>query len=321
MDSLDRYDASAADEPHPEIQPLLVFADSMPVPDVSALSPDGAREFIQEMVPAPEEPEPVDDVLNLLIGDDVEIPVRVYVPDGEPPYAPIVYIHGGGWVLGTLDETDPICRRLTNETGRLVVSVDYRRAPEVTFPTPLEDCYAATKWVSDNAADLVVDEEELVVMGDSAGGNLSAGVALLARDRDGPSIARQVLIYPVIDRSFDTPSYEENSEGYLLTRGEMQYYWEQRLDRDIDAKNRYAAPLLATDLSGLPPSTVVTCGFDVLRDEGAEYARRLDKAGVDVTFRNYDDGIHGVMDYINNSVDLTLGREIVADVADDLTTA
>jgi acetyl esterase len=313
-------DVTSADELHPEIAGLLEQMGAAPMPSFEAQSPEGARRFMKETFPSAEEPEPVGDVMDLEIGD-IGIPVRVYVPEREGPYPTLVFYHGGGWVIGDLDTHDETCRVLTNEAECMVVSVDYRLAPEHPFPAPLEDCYTALEWVFDDSLAMQVDTDNVAVGGDSAGGNLAAAVALLARDRGGPSIAHQSLMYPVTNHSYDTESYEENGEGYLLTKGAMEWFWDHYLESDIDGKNPYASPLLAESLEGLPPATVATCGFDPLRDEGAAYAQRLEEAGVDVNHINYDDAIHGIAQFLVEPMNLTRSRELVGDVAADLRSA
>lgn len=310
-------DVTSAEAPHPEITGLLEQMGTDPIPSFESLSPEGAREFMKGMFPEPEEPEPVGSVMDLEIGDQ-GVPVRVYVPDGDGPHPTLVYIHGGGWVLGDLDTYDATCRALANATDFMVVSVDYGLAPEHTFPGPLEDSYTVLEWVFDDAAVMQVDTDRVAVGGDSAGGNLAAAVSLLARDRGGPDIAHQSLIYPVTNHAYDTVSYEENAEGYLLTKGAMEWFWNHYLDSDIDGKNPYASPLQANDLEGLPPATVTTCGFDPLRDEGAAYAERLDDAGVTVNHVNYDDAIHGIVQFLVEPMNLTRSRELIEDVAADL---
>lgn len=318
--STDQHEVTAAEELHPEMAGLLEELGSAPAPSFESLSPEGARRLMEEMFPLPEEPEPVADVMELEISDE-GIPVRVYLPRGDGPYPTLVYFHGGGWVLGDLDTHDATCRALTNEAECMVVSVDYRRPPEHTFPTPLEDCYTVLEWLFDDAATMQIETDSVAIGGDSAGGNLAAAVALLARDRDGPSIAHQSLIYPVTNYGFDTDSYEENGEGYLLTKGAMEWFWDHYLDSDIDGKNPYASPLLAEDLTDLPPATVTTCGFDPLRDEGVAYARRLEEAGVSVNHINYEDCIHGAAQFLIEPMDLTRSRDLIDDVAADLRAA
>ena len=228
-------------------------------------------------------------------GPGGELDVRIYTPltTSSNVLAGLVFFHGGGFVLGDLDTHDDLCRVLANESGFRVVSVDYRLAPEHPFPAAVDDCFAATKWVAANAGTLGIDAKRLAVGGDSAGGNLAAVVAQLARD-DGPNIAFQLLIYPVAQLGApDTPSMRENAKGYFLEKEGMD--WFTRLyapDKDSRHDPRLS-PLQAKDLSGLPPAYVITAGFDPLRDEGRDYADALDKAGVSITYVNYPGMVHG----------------------------
>jgi acetyl esterase len=196
-------------------------------------------------------------------------------------------------VVGNLETADGTARRLTAQADCVVVSVDYRLAPEARFPAAPEDCYAVTQWVAGNAGSINADPGKIAVGGDSSGGNLAAVVSLMARDRGGPSLAFQLLIYPVIARDFDTGSYRQNAEGYGLTGDAMKWYWDLYLANDADASNPYVAPLLARDLSGLPPALVITAEFDPLRDEGEAYAQSLQAAGVTTKRSRYDGMIHG----------------------------
>jgi len=239
-------------------------------------------------------PVPVAMVENRKIpGPAGDIPVRIYAPENTSPTPALVYFHGGGWVIGTLDTHDPICRHLTKETGAVVVSVDYRLAPEHKFPAGPEDCYAATCWVADHAAELGIDAKRIAVGGDSAGGNLAAVVSLMARDRGKPKIGFPLLVYPVTDHSYDTASYRENAKDLLLEKDSMVWFWNHYLASPADGENPYASPLRAKDLKGLPPAMVVTAEFDPLRDEGEAYAKRLREAGVPVKHKRYDGVIHG----------------------------
>jgi len=221
------------------------------------------------------------------------IPVRVYTPTGgTSPRPALVYIHGGGWVIGDLEMVDAICRCIANRAECVVVSVDYRMAPEYKFPAPLDDCYAVVTWLAEHAAEIGVDPGRLAVGGDSAGGNLSAAIALRARDEGGPALRLQLLVYPVTDHSFDTASYKENGEGYLLTKDMMVWFWDHYLTKAADGDDPLASPLRARDLSGLPPAVVFTAEFDPLRDEGEAYAARLEAARVPVTRKRFDGQIH-----------------------------
>ena len=224
------------------------------------------------------------------------IPLRVYRPAGVPastPLAVLVFFHGGGWVIGDLETHDVLCRQLTAGSGVSVVSVDYRLAPEHKFPAAVDDAWAATRWVVAHAGELAVDASRLAVGGDSAGGNLAAVVALLARDKGAPAIAVQVLIYPVTDLVGKTRSYRDFAEGYLLTREAMRWFIAHYLTAEAEAADWRASPIRAQSLAGLPPALIVTAGFDPLRDEGEAYAERLRDAGVRVDSVCYGGMIHG----------------------------
>jgi acetyl esterase len=223
-----------------------------------------------------------------------EIPVRIYTPDGDGEAFPIlVLFHGGGFIAGSPDSHDGGARELCAQARAIVVSVDYRLAPEHKFPAAAEDCYAALLWAAAHGAEFGGDPTRLAITGDSAGGNLAAAVALMNRDRGGPPLALQVLVYPVIDPACATPSAIANSEGYLLTTASMKWMWSLYVNGDDDYANPYAAPIAADDLAGLPPALVITAEFDPLRDEGEAYGRALEAAGVPVTISRYDGMIHG----------------------------
>jgi acetyl esterase len=221
------------------------------------------------------------------------IPVRVYWPYTVKPLPILVYYHGGGWVLGDIETYDGVCRALAMASGCIVASVEYRLAPEHPFPTPLEDCYAVTRYIAGHADEFGADADRLAVGGDSAGGNLAAGVTLLARERGGPAIHFQLLIYPATDYSADGGSVEEFAEGHFLTRAGMRWFWRQYVHDAEQGLRPLASPLKAKDLSGLPPAFVVTAECDVLRDQGEAYAVRLEEAGVPVRLNRYDGTIHG----------------------------
>lgn len=275
----------------PEVKPLLEFFESMEFPDPRSVPPQELREILQ--LPRPEQVTPVASVEQLdITGPAGPVTVRVYRPDESGPAPLLLYFHGGGWVVGDLESHDEVCRQFCVGAGAVVVSVEYRLAPEHPFPAGLEDCFAATCWACDNAGTLGADKQRLVVAGDSAGGNLAAAVCLLARERGGPEIAHQLLIYPVTDLDLDTASYRDNADGYFLTRDMMAWFWEQYLPDAAQTPDPLAAPMQA-DLSGLPPATVITAGFDPLRDEGIAYAEKLAAGGVPVEQREFDGMIHG----------------------------
>jgi len=265
-------------------------------PPLHTLTPQAVREATRQWVGMMGEPAPVGRVENRAIpGPAGEIPVRVYWPagDGGGLLPMLVFFHGGGWVLCDLDTHDAICRALTNSAGCVTISVDYRLAPEHKFPAAPEDCYAATAWAAAHADELGGDAARLAVVGDSAGGNLAAVVALMARERGGPALAFQLLIYPATDLRMNTPSIAENGAGYGLDTAEMIWFGNHYMRDDTDKLNPLVSPLLAPELGGLPPALVVTAEYDPLRDEGERYGERLRAAGVPVTINRYDGMIHG----------------------------
>jgi acetyl esterase len=226
------------------------------------------------------------------------IPLRVYRPAGVAAgtaLPALVFFHGGGWVIGDLDTHDVLCRQLTAEAGIVVVAVDYRLAPEAKFPAAADDAWAATTWVAANAPRLGVDASRLAVGGDSAGGNLAAVVALMARDAGAPQIRLQTLLYPVVDVGTETRSYADFGDGYLLTRDGMRWFFDQYLASKDQAADWRVSPLRAKSLAGAAPALVVTAGFDPLRDEGEAYAEKLRQAGVRVDYICYGGMIHGFM--------------------------
>ena len=263
-------------------------------PPLESMTPADARQFYLALRPMAGEPEPVGEVAERKIpGPGGDIPVRIYKPEGPGPFPMLVYLHGGGFVIGSIETHDPLCRLLTNAAGCITVSVDYRLAPEHRFPAGLNDAYAATAWASANATILGGQNDLIAVGGDSAGGNLATGVARMARDKGTPPILYQLLIYPGTDWGLDRPSYVENGEGYFLTKNAVAWFWSQYVEDEADRTDPLASPLRAEDLSNLPPALVVTAEFDPLRDEGEAYALRLQEAGVAVDAIRYDGMIHG----------------------------
>jgi acetyl esterase len=205
-----------------------------------------------------------------------------------------VYLHGGGWVIGSIESHDAPCRELAARSGCAVVSVEYRLSPETPFPGPVDDCVAATEWIAAHGEELGVDGSRLAIGGDSAGGNLAAVVCQVAKQRGGPAIAAQILVYPATDHGYETQSCIDNAEGYLLTMDAMHWFTGHYLGGDLSkAGDPLASPLRAGDVSGLPPALVITAEFDPLRDEGEAYGRKLEAAGVPVTIHRYDGQIHG----------------------------
>jgi acetyl esterase len=264
------------------------------------------------------EPEDVDGVDKRFIpGPTADLPVWIYRPvrGGARPLPGLIYFHGSGWVVANIGVCDSFSRSLANRTGCVVVAVNYQKAPEHKFPVPLDDCYAATRWVFDNASALGLDRGRIGVIGDSAGGNLAAAVTLRARDENGPQLAYQVLIYPAVQYGWDTPSALANAEGFLLQRASMEYFWNHYVRNPRDGMNPYCSPLVAEDHSGLPPALIVSAEFDPLCDDGRNYADKLAAAGVSVKFRLYKGMIHGflrmsgVLDQSKALLD-EIGREV-----------
>jgi acetyl esterase len=260
------------------------------------LSVDAAREAVVP-VPPPESVH-VDVEDSHFTADNRNIAIRIYRPrentsGSDRPL--VMFLHGGGWVLGDLNSHDGLCRVLTRDADAVVVSVEYRLAPEFPYPAALEDAMLALRWIAANAEQLGASAARLVVAGDSAGGNIAAAAALRVRDEGGPPIAYQLLMYPVTDRAFETPSYLDNATGYQLTRSAMIWFWRQYVQDEDPAFERYTSVLRHPDLSGLPPAYVLTAEYDPLRDEGDAYAERLQAAGVSVIHRHCPGLIHGFL--------------------------
>ena len=272
---------------------LLQQMEEAGMPPLNEMSPPDARVAAEGFRDLAGEPEDVAAVQDITIpGPGGGIPARVYTPDGDGARPCLVYYHGGGWVLGDIQGLDSTCRALANAAGCVVVSIEYRLAPEHKFPAPLDDCVAAVEWVHANAASIGVDPDRLAVGGDSAGGNLAAAVSLHARDAGGPPLRLQLLVYPVTHHDYGTESYTANGEGYLLTKDMMVWFWDHYLNKAEEGADPQASPLLAEDLSGLPRAVVYTAEFDPLRDEGEAFAARLEAAGVPVTHKRFDGQIH-----------------------------
>ena len=239
--------------------------------------------------------EPVTQVEDrVLPGPEGDIPVRLYTPEGIGPFPTLVFFHGGGWIFGNLDTHDLMCRRLCRGAGCLVLSVDNRLAPEHKFPAGLQDCYAATCWMASHVSQFNGDPARIAVGGDSAGGNFTAAVTQMVRDQGGPTLAFQLLLWPVTDFRLTTSSWQEY-EGYLMSSQDFLIVKDLYLNHEEEQSHPYAAPLLATDLRGLPPALVITAECDPVRDGGEQYGQRLLEAGVPATVSRYDGMVHGFM--------------------------
>lgn len=276
---------------HPQVVTLLERVARSPLPPYHTVSPPVARRIYRDTRAALAPKPPAVAEVRLLAQRDYAI--RAYRPVKDALLPALVYFHGGGWTIGDVDTHDVLCRQLAVGAQCAVFSVDYRLAPEHPFPAAVDDCFAATRWIAEHAAELGIGS--VALGGDSAGGNLAATVALLARDAGGPQLAFQLLVYPATDQRGATASHERNAEGYLLTRGAIEYFRRAYLPRQADWLDWRASPLLAADHSRLPPALVLTAGYDPLLDEGREYAERLRAAGVEVEYREYPDMVHGFL--------------------------
>lgn len=279
----------------PQAQEILQKAKASGLPPVYTLPVDQARKRMRDAFISGTPPEPVKLVEDLRIpGPNNGLPLRVYHPNPDERLPVLVFFHGGGWTINDLDTHDAVCRKLANDAGSAVISVDYRLAPEYKYPFGLEDAYLATQWVEDNASVIKCDASRIAVGGDSSGGTMATGVSMLSRDRNGPNIIFQVLAYPVTDYYMPgTSSYVENATGYSLNRDFMIWFWTNYLPDGANLDDPYLCPLRANDLSKLPPALIMTGEYDPLRDEGRRYAERLREAGVKVDYKHYDDQMHG----------------------------
>lgn len=280
---------------NPQVEALLQMMAQMPALDFDTASPADIRAVFDNPIPlaAPPQVARIDNIVIELEGRNLD--ARLYVPEGagERP-ALTLYYHGGGWVIGTLDTHDGTCRALAQKSGNAVLSVAYRLAPEHRYPAAADDCYHALVWAAANAESLGVDGSRLAVAGDSAGGNLAAAVAIMTRDRAGPALRHQLLIYPVTDNDFSLASYAENGSGdYYLSTDGMRWFWDHYLGETSAGNAPLAAILNTENLSGLAPATVITAEFDPLRDEGIAYAEKLKAAGVAVDAATAPGMVHG----------------------------
>jgi acetyl esterase len=302
-----------------KLQAILDAGKALGRPPVEQQTPAEARaeraEMMARFVPMPEY-SVVKTEDRAIAVEDREITVRVYTPPGDGPFAVVVFFHGGGWVVGTLETHDPYCRALATEAGVVVVSVDYRLAPENKFPAGLEDCLAVTEWVLAHVGELDGDGSQVIVGGDSAGATMATVVALLLRDKGVTGLSGQILLYPATAH-YDPPtaSYLENAEGYGLTRKGMIWFWDHYLNDKVEARDFRAAPLLAPSLVGLPRAFVVTAEYDVLRDEAEAYAKRLAEARVPVTHVFVEGMNHGFAASANEFPFLPQAKDVLRRVA------
>jgi acetyl esterase len=281
---------------------LLLYDRIVDRVDLTTLTPEDSRKQMEDGIkkvrsyiqyPDEELNEIREERVPVSGGDHITL--RIYRPNSKAYLPLIIYFHGGGWVQGSLDTHDNSCRRLAKHNAAVVVSVDYRLAPEFPFPVPGEDCYTATEWAVEHAGSFGANPAQLIVMGDSAGGNMAALVALMARDKNGPRITMQVLIYPALDATLSMPSIHSLGEGYLLTEEKMRWYRDHYCGKEPDKTQPYLSPVFASDLTNLPPALIITAEFDPLKDDGKVYAKRLKEAGNEVVFKEYKGMIHAFL--------------------------
>lgn len=276
-------------EAHPDIEAVV-----SELPPLRSLPLEEARRGYEQFLSVDADLGTLADVRDSVVPgpDDNTVPIRVYTPEGDGPFPVLVWMHGGGFVLGDVDAYDPVCRVLADELDCVVVAPDYRLAPEHEFPAGLRDCYAVVEWAADRTRRLGDGSDRLVVGGDSAGGNLAAATSLMARDMDGPEIDYQVLVYPTTTFSFEFTDEPCGDDCYFITEPDLEWSWDLYLADEVDGMSPYASPLQARDLSDLPPATVLTAEFDPLREEGEAYAERLADAGTAVEHVHYDRMVH-----------------------------
>jgi len=296
----------------PEIQPIVDLMEAAPGPPAHEIPVAQSRATHDRETAVMSGPgEAVADVREHAVpGPGGPIRVRVYRPEGEGLLPLVAYVHGGGWVVGSLDGFDPLCRALANASGAVIASIDYRLAPEHPFPAGADDVRAAVRWLAANAGELGANAGRMGIAGDSAGGNLATVAARRLRDEGDSPLRFQALIYPVCDSALNTPSYRERASGFGLSALSMKRYWELYLD-GADGAQPDASPLRAADLAGMPQAFVLTVRSDVLHDEGEAYAHALERAGVPVALRRYDGAVHGFFRWLARS---RLAREAVAEV-------
>ncbi|MDO3401703.1 alpha/beta hydrolase [Mycolicibacterium neoaurum] len=277
----------------PDAQAFVDMMASAPGP-LHSLGVDGAREAVRQLAALNPPPQQVFSVQDREIpGPAGPIPIRVYRPSDETGCPILVYFHGGGWTIGNLDTVDPLCRALSAQANCVVVSVDYRLAPENPFPAAVDDGYAAVEWTAAHADQIGGDPERIAVGGDSAGANISTSLCILSRDNNGPKIVYQLLAYPATEHCVERPSWVEHAEAPVLTAADVTWFWSQYLRSEADRCDPRATPANAESLAGLPPALIITAEVDPIRDDGEHYGELLRTAGVDVTVARYPGTFHG----------------------------
>ncbi|MEK9708336.1 MAG: alpha/beta hydrolase [Alphaproteobacteria bacterium] len=286
---------------HPQAQAVLDLLNAAPTPLKDLPPPEARAAYDRFIVPRNFDPAEIGSVEDRMIpGPGGDMRIRIYTPEGaDGPLPGFLFIHGGGFVIGSIESRDPQCRIICRDVGCVVISVDYRLAPEHPYPAAPDDCWAALLWTVENEAELGINASRIAVGGESAGGNLAAGLALRARETGGPTLVAQILVYPVTDMFFeqDLPSFALADEDYFLTREQMRWYWDCYLPGTTTTTDPLISPCMEQDLSNLPFTQIVTAEFDPLRDDGKRYGERLAAAGVDVEYACMPGMIHGYWHY------------------------
>jgi acetyl esterase len=278
----------------PELAAFLQLRNESTLPEVWQAPVATIRKNLENRAIQSGEPEKIFEVIHRYIpGPTSDLPIRIYRPIKGAVLPALVFFHGGGWVLNNLDSYEQAMRSLANKGQFVVIAVNYQKAPELAFPIPFDDCYSTLLWVAENSTKLGIESTQIGVGGDSAGGNLAAGVAIKARDTADVNLAFQLLIYPCNDNEMNYESAHKNGDGYGLSTRAMKWFWEQYLSKKADAKNPYAVPAAAKDFSNLAPAIITTAEFDPLLDDGYIYAELLRKSGTPTVYREYEGVIHG----------------------------
>ena len=296
----------------PEILKQLADQKAAGLPQVWEAPLPVIRELTQSRVAFAGTPEPIYQVINRFIpGPSAYLPIRIYRPNDDQNAPALIFFHGGGWVLNFLDIYDAALHRLANQSGSVIISVNYQKAPEHPFPTPFDDCYATLLWVKANGKALGIDPSRVGVGGDSAGGNLAAAVAVKARD-EAIALSYQLLVYPCVDRDFTTKSYIECATDFGLSTRAMQWFWDQYLQGDRHDKNPYATPMNAASLNGVAPAIVISAQYDPLVSDSENYCAKLKSDGAEVIYREFPGMIHGFFVNVAATPSATLALDFAA---------
>ena len=298
----------------PETQKLIDARAASGLPEVWQAPVDVIRKNNHAGIAVTGTPEAIFRIDHRFIpGPTADLPIRIYRPSDEPNLPALVFIHGGGWVIGTIDGSEQLIRSIANKGNFIVVAVGYQKAPEHPFPTPFDDCYATTEWVYENAESLGINPKHIGVGGVSAGANLASAVALKARDTSAISLAFQMLVVPCNNAEMPYPSATENESGYILSKNSMSWFWKQYLQDEKDWENPYAVPVKASSFAGVAPAVIITAQYDPLRDDGYEYSQLLSQAGVPTIYRECPGMIHGFISMASSIPQAFEGQQFLAD--------